>query len=54
MVKININCDCPFCQQAEEEIDHLFKTCDLAKTIWSTIDIKYPPPTNLELSLWTG
>lgn len=50
---ININCDCPFCQQIEEEIDYLFKTCDLAKPIWSTIDTKCPS-NNSKFPCWIG
>lgn len=35
----------------EENIDHIFKTCDLASTIWFTTNIYCPNPHNMDLHL---
>lgn len=42
----SINGDCPSCNQADENIDHIFKQCNVIKSIWATIDTYFPSPNN--------
>lgn len=46
-IGINIDCDCPICHKDEENIVHLFKDCDLAYNVWTTININCPNPLQL-------
>lgn len=39
-----------FCNQAGEDIDHLFKSCDLVKTAWAMVDTLCPSPNDLNCS----
>lgn len=36
---MNIDVDCPISHQEEENINYLFRSCALAYTIWSIINI---------------
>lgn len=43
---MNIDVDCPISHQEEENINYLFRSCALAYTIWSIININCPSPNN--------
>lgn len=47
----SINGDCPFCHIIEENIDHIFKDCDLAINIGNTIINNCSTPINTSLTI---
>lgn len=48
---MSMNGDCPFFLEAEENIDHIFKNCDLIVNIWYTIENNCPNPLNSSLGI---
>lgn len=36
---MSIDGDCPFCHKVEENIDHIFKECELATNVWYAIKL---------------
>lgn len=44
-----IDGDCRLCHHVAETIDHLFKQCDLEKSVWLSIKVSFPNPKNFEL-----
>lgn len=47
----NIDGDFPICHKEEENINLLFKNCELGYSIWPTININCPNPNNKTLTL---
>lgn len=39
-IGMDVEGECPFRHNEEENINPIFKTCDMASIIWSTINIK--------------
>lgn len=48
---MNISGDCPFCYRVEENIDHLFITCDLATKEWCIVENYSATPNNTNDSI---
>lgn len=47
---MNINVDCPLYSKNVENLDHLLINCDLAISVWSTLESHCPNPLNLNIS----
>lgn len=47
-LEMDINPECPFCNNFLEDIDHLFKNCELTRH-WNTIAGYCPNPNNNDL-----
>lgn len=43
------NADCHFCNNYREDIDRLFKYCELTRQIWNTIFNYCPNPNNSDM-----
>lgn len=43
---MNINRECSFCNKVEKNIDHNFRTCDLAVNVWCAVENYCPNPIN--------
>lgn len=46
---MDINPKCPFCENFMEDIDHLFKNCDLSGQIWKKIAGNCPNPISNDM-----
>lgn len=47
---IDLNGNCPFCNKAVEDIDHVSKNYILVKTLWDSGNILSPSPGNSDCS----
>lgn len=47
---IKIDGACPLYHQEKENMNYLFKTCDVAKAIWSKVNASCPYPNNSDIS----
>lgn len=49
-IGVDINAECPFCFNYIEDINHLFKNCELTRKIWNTISNYCTNPINSNMS----
>lgn len=48
---MSINGNCHFCLNAKENINHIFKKCDLATNVWYTSNNKCSSPMNTNMGI---
>lgn len=48
---LSINGDCPLCYKQGENIDHIFKSCDLTINSWHTLSNNCPTLVNTNLGI---
>lgn len=46
---MNINSECPFCKEQDEDFNHLFNQCEMAKTVQTNINTYCPTPCNSDI-----
>lgn len=45
-IGLNFSRECLFCHNEDENVNHLFKLCSFTATIWATINLNWPNPSN--------
>lgn len=51
---MNIKEECLFCHNEDENVNHLFILCSFTATIWATINLNFPNPSNSNLHILIG
>lgn len=49
-IGLDIDTECPFCNDDNEDIDHLFKNCRLTQQIWNNISEYCPNPKDSNMN----